>query len=100
MLPKSELDALSELEVDQLQTDLVTELFGFSRTSFIWRMTDVANEVIYDVIDKVELECKRRWIGDETDGPVDPARKQAVEKVHKDPRLPKRTAFEADEVVL
>lgn len=81
MIPRSELESLSELEVTQVQTDLSTELFGFSPITFTSRVVDVANEVIYDVIDKIELECMRRWVGDEQGASADEARKQAVEKV-------------------
>lgn len=81
MLPRSELDSLSELQVNQVQIDLSTELFGFAPTTFTARVVDIANEVIYDVIDKIELECMRRWVGDEQTSPADEPRKQAVQKV-------------------
>lgn len=81
MLPRSELESLSENQVTQVQTDLSTELFGFAPISFTSRVVDVANEVIYDVIDKIELECMRRWVGDEQEAPADETRKQAVQKV-------------------
>lgn len=81
MLPRSELDSLSELQVHQVQTDLSTELFGFAPTAFTARVVDVANEVIYDVIDKIEIECMQRWVGDEQTAPTDESRKQAVQKV-------------------
>lgn len=84
MLPRSELDSLSDAQVQQVQTDLSTELFGFAPTSFTARVVDVANEVIYDVIDKIEVECMRRWVGDEQAAPVDDARKQTVQKVRLD----------------
>lgn len=84
MLPRSELDSLNDAQVQQVQTDLSTELFGFAPTSFTARVVDVANEVIYDVIDKIEVECMRRWVGEEQDAPVDDSRKQTVQKVRFD----------------
>ena len=81
LLPRSELDSLSELQVHQVQTDLSTELFGFAPTAFTARVVDVANEVIYDVIDKIEIECMQRWVGAEQTASTDESRKQAVQKV-------------------
>lgn len=79
MLPRSQLESLSELEVTQVQTDLSTELYGFSPITFTSRVVDVANEVIYDVIDKIEIECMSRWVDGVSD--ADETRKQAVQKV-------------------
>ncbi|KAK9899983.1 hypothetical protein P389DRAFT_192277 [Cystobasidium minutum MCA 4210] len=78
MLPRSQLESLSELEVTQVQTDLSTELYGFSPITFTSRVVDVANEVIYDVIDKIEIECMSRWVDGVSD--ADETRKQAVQK--------------------
>ena len=60
--PRSLLeDITSEFERTQVQNELSSELFGFAPLSFTSRVVDSANEVIYDVVDKIEVEVMKRW---------------------------------------
>lgn len=63
-VPASALDKLDPIELDQIRTEIATELFGFAPLTFTSRVVDLANEVIYDVIDKVEEEVSQHWISE------------------------------------
>ena len=65
--PPSELDALSSIEVSQIQSEVATELFGFAPLTFTSRVVALANEVIYDVIDKIEVEAGKKWAASDSD---------------------------------
>lgn len=83
-LPVSELDSLSATELSQVQTEIATELFGFSPSQFTSRIVDLANDVIYDVVDKVETEVLKRWAAEgsaTTSGETLEERRQRVLKV-------------------
>lgn len=77
-MPPSELDKLSPTEVSQIQTEIATEMYGFAPLTFTSRVVDLANDVIYRVIDKIEVEVNTRWA--EGEG-VDEETKQSVAKV-------------------
>jgi hypothetical protein len=78
--PPSALDSLSSIQVSQIQTEIATELYGFAPLTFTSRVVDLANDVIYDVVDKIEEQVSKRWIST-TQEEQDQERKDAVAKV-------------------
>lgn len=82
----SELELLSATALSQVQTTLATELYGFSPMAFTSRIVDLANDVMYNVVDKVEVAALERWAGEgsaTTTAETLEDRKQRVLKVRK-----------------
>jgi hypothetical protein len=82
--PASQLDALSEFEVSQVTTEIATELFGVAPAIFTSRFVNLANDLIYHVVDKVDVEVHKRWAAEgsaTTTGETLEERKQRVMKV-------------------
>lgn len=80
----TQLDALSAAEVTEVQNEIATELYGFPPLAFTSAVVDLANDVIYDVVDRCDAKVTERWAptADQEDESVEAREKrEAVQKV-------------------
>lgn len=75
--------AVPKDELEQVQQTIAAELFGLPPTTFTGRIVDLANDVIYNVVDAVEVEALKRWANEDaatTNGETLQEREERVRK--------------------